>query len=50
MSLKSNKLFLEVCWQFLAKQGSSTKTEPVLLHHTQAPTRAGLEMVPCDVV
>lgn len=31
-SLKSNKLLLEVCWQFLAKQSSSVKTESIPLH------------------
>jgi hypothetical protein len=49
MSLKSNKVFLKVCWQFLEKQGS-TKTEPIPPHHMHAPTRTGLEMVPSDTV
>jgi hypothetical protein len=36
-------------WQFLEKQSSSTKREPIPLHHMHTPTHAGLEMMPRDV-
>jgi hypothetical protein len=32
MSLKTNKLLLKVCWQFLAKKSSSMKRETIPLH------------------
>jgi len=47
--LKSSRLLLKVCWQFLAKQ-SSMKRETVALHHMYASNCDDLEQMMQEVV